>query len=496
MSDGHSNRLMDALRQRAPDEPLLNDGERHCSARQLLVRVEQLATALSESGVRVLANQIDNGVDWLMVDLALARIGAVHVPLPTYFSTVQLEHALARSGADHFLGAQRPAPSWQSAMLGGLPCWRLAREPVTLPLRCNLITFTSGTTGQPKGVCLARSDMETVAASLVAASRSLRPRQHLCVLPLATLLEQIGGLYAPILAGAAIALPSLGQLGYSGASGLDVDRLLGALQRYRPDSVILVPQLLLALVMAAEQGASLPDSMRLVAVGGGRVGEDLLRRAQDVGLPVYEGYGLTECASVVCLNRPGAARPGSVGKSLPHARVCVDASGELQVDGIRMLGYLGEPALPPGPWRTGDLGDVDDEGYVHIRGRRRNVFITAYGRNVSPEWVEAELVQHRAIAQAMVLGEARAFNVALLVPRDSATSDAQLQGAVDTVNRQLPDYARVGSWLRVIAPFSASQQTLTGNGRLRRDVIERSHKDAIELLYSANISAPPIMETA
>lgn len=496
MSARADSRVLAALAQRDADAPLLRDDRRSRSARELLSRIEALAQAFRAAGVRVMATQIDNAPDWLAIDLALHRCGGVHVPLPTYFSATQCAHALAASGAGHFLGATAPGPAWQATPLADLTCWQTAATAVALPHGCDLITFTSGTTGQPKGVCLSRAALETVAASLVAASADLSPRRHLCVLPLATLLEQIGGLYAPILAGAEIALPGLASLGYSGAAGLDVAALLRTLHRHRPDSVILVPQLLQALVMAAAQGAPLPDTLRLIAVGGGRVGSELLAGAARIGLPVFEGYGLTECASVVCLNRPGASRTGSVGKPLPHARVFADASGELLVDGVRMLGYLGEPALPPGPWSTGDLGHVDDDGFVHIRGRRRNVFITAYGRNVSPEWVEAELVQQPVIAQALVMGEARAFNVAVLVPRDPQCQDASLQAAVDAVNAQLPDYARVGAWLRSPHPFSASQGTLTGNGRLRRDAIALRYREAIEALYPPTVSFIPFLENA
>ena len=117
------------------------------------------------------------------------------------------------------------------------------------------ILYTSGTTGRPRGVCLDAETLFTVAGSLVDAASAVAPRRHLCLMPLATLLENVAGLYATLLADAEIALPSLSEIGYTGATGLDVPTLLRCLHRYQPESVILVPQLLLALVMAAEQGA-------------------------------------------------------------------------------------------------------------------------------------------------------------------------------------------------------------------------------------------------
>ncbi|MBB5863202.1 long-subunit acyl-CoA synthetase (AMP-forming) [Xanthomonas arboricola] len=377
--------------------------------------IAQLAMHLQAAGLTRVASRLDNGPDWLMLDLALRLIDAVQVPLPTFFSDAQVLHAVTSSGAQCVVTeAAAAAPAGTSGTLSTLGretlrAWRVeAIGPLPpLPGGTACITYTSGTTGRPKGVCLSADSLLTVAGSLVEASAAIAPRRHLCLMPLSTLLENVAGLYATLLSGAQVALPSLAQIGYTGASGLDVPSLLHCLQRYQPESVILVPQLLLALVSAAEQGVALPASLRYIAVGGGHIGPSLLARAGALGLPVFEGYGLTECGSVVCLNRPDAVRAGSVGQALAHARVQI-VDGEIQVDGVRALGYLGEETLPPGPVRTGDLGHVDRDGFVHITGRRKHVFITAFGRNVSPEWVESELLQHPLLAQVVVWGEAQA----------------------------------------------------------------------------------------
>ena len=176
-------------------------------------------------------------------------------------------------------------------------------------------------------------------------------------------------------------------------------------------------------------------------------------------------------------------RPGSVGRPLPHARVSV-RDGELFVDGPHCLGYLGGDApLVDGAIATGDLGHIDADGFVHVTGRRKHVFITAFGRNVSPEWVESELLQHTAFAQAVVHGEARPFNVAIVWPRDPALDDAALRRALDAVNRDLPDYARIGDVVRADAPFSVADGLLTANGRPRRDAILARYRDAVDARY-------------
>lgn len=130
-----------------------------------------------------------------------------------------------------------------------------------------------------------------------------------CVLPLATLLENIAGVYLPLSLGATVVLEPLASLGFTGSSQLDIPRLLAVINRVRPHSVILVPELAAVLVSAAETGALDTASFQFVAVGGGKVSPRMLERARAVGLPMYEGYGLSECGSVVALNVPGAAWP-------------------------------------------------------------------------------------------------------------------------------------------------------------------------------------------
>ena len=490
------NQFMALLEGLRGPEPRIIAGEVVITGDGLHARIEHVAKVLQSRGMNRVASRLDNGPEWLVLDLALRRLGAVHIPLPTFFSQAQFDHALASSGAqcvvlDTRIPATVEIHSHAQSILGdNLVCRHLDNPPTPLPLGTACITYTSGTTGNPKGVCLGAEAMLAVGHSLQQASQSIGPRRHLCLMPLSTLLENIAGVYAALLSGAEIVVPPLAEIGYSGATALDVPTLLACLHRTQPESIILVPQLLLALVMAAEQGAPLPASLRYMAVGGGRVGPALLARAQALGLPVFEGYGLTECASVVCLNTPEAQRIGSVGKPLPHARVQI-IDGEICVDGVRCLGYLGEEGPPPGPIATGDLGHIDEDGFVHVTGRRKHVFITAYGRNVSPEWVESELLQHPALAQAVVWGEARPHNIAVLWPRRPDLDDAALRRALQQVNAGLPDYARIGDFVRATQPFTAADGLLTANGRPRRAAILARYAEAIEQRYATALSLSP-----
>jgi long-subunit acyl-CoA synthetase (AMP-forming) len=243
--------------------------------------------------------------------------------------------------------------------------------------------------------------------------------------------------------------------------------------------------MLQAMVAAGEGGASMPSSLRFIAVGGAPVAPSLLQRAYQLGLPVFEGYGLSECASVVALNAPDCSRLGSVGRALPHVSVSFSADGEILVSGSTFLGYLGHEC-PPQPWPTGDLGYVDAEGFLHLTGRKKSLFITSFGRNVAPEWVERELTQQPAIAQAALFGECTPLNVVVIVPRPGFSED-EIETAIELVNQSLPDYARASTWLKASAPFTQKNGLLTANGRLKREAILEAYTESIEQLFMKEI---------
>lgn len=466
------------------ERPALRLGDRTLSYSRLRAEVRGRMTRLEALGAGRVALALDNGPDWILWDLALLFGERVCVPVPAFFSERQQAHVLRSAGIDTLIGASAAAfDAGFAAREDGILQRHIGNAP-TVPTATRKITYTSGTTGEPKGVCLDAAAQLRVARSAWRAIADLDVRQHLCVLPLATLLENVAGVYAPLLAGACIDARPMAQIGMQGASSLDTTRLLSTLVSSQPQSVILLPQLLHALVCAAEHGLAPPRSLRFAAVGGARVAPQLLHRAEEIRLPVFEGYGLSECASVLCLNAPQARRIGTVGRPLEHARLRIAEDGEVLARGACMLGYLGE-AAPRAEWLpTGDLGHLED-GFLVLHGRKKHQFITAFGRNVNPEWVEAELVQHRAIAQAWLHGEARARNVAVLVPRAAACSDAELQAAVAEVNGHLPDYARVHSWLRARGPFRIDDGLLTSNGRLRREALLARYGEAIEAATSA-----------
>jgi len=459
--------------------------------------VSAAAARLRRTVRGTVALALENSPAWILGDLAVLASDLPCVPLPPFFTSAQQAHALRNAGAgwlltdrpdfyDRLLRQQSiPAVRVDDIELGGrtIAQFCLATPPVLLPQGTAKVTYTSGTTGSPKGACVSAAAMDNVAHALANATQMTAADRHVCLLPLATLLENIGGIYAPLLSGACV-VPAAGRedTDASTIAGNYGEALAGMLEAARASTAIMIPQMLQALVAAVEAGTPRPAALRFAAVGGARVPGSLLRRAASAGLPVFEGYGLSECASVVTLNTPGANRPGSAGRPLPHVGIAIAEDGEILVRGATFLGYAGDAATTGEPWHTGDLGHLDAEGFLHLTGRKKDLFITTFGRNVSPDWIESELALQPAITRAWVHGEARPWNTAVVVARPGATAQ-DVSTAITAANRNLPGYAQVRHWLPADEPFSLDNGELTANGRLRRSVIAARYTPRIDQIY-------------
>lgn len=468
-----------------PRAAALQDARRVVTWSELATRVRDLAWRFSAGRCHCIAIHAENSIDWVIADLAANLNAATVIPVPSFFSDRQVFHLLNTAPVDTLLGddsvrtvelepdfVQVPTPVGSMAMYRRAGSDGAGQAQVGQAAK---ITFTSGSTGEPKGVCLSRAGLERTAAGLARMLHDLNIRRHLCVLPLATLLENVAGIYAPLMLGAAIHVLPPTEVGLGGSSAIDGRALRDAIERTGAESVILLPQMLKELTTQVDASFWRDCPLRFAAAGGGRVSDADLDAAQDVGIPAYQGYGLSECHSVVALNHPEAVRRGSVGRPLPEARITVAADGELLVGGSSMLGYLGESPVIGDLVRTGDLGHVDEDGFVYVTGRKKNVFITSFGRNVSPEWPEAELLHEPAIVQVVVDGEGRSSNLAIIVPAKCAVDGATIAGAVERANLKLPDYARIGEWLVAEEPFTPANGLLTATGKPRRDAVLRRY---------------------
>jgi long-subunit acyl-CoA synthetase (AMP-forming) len=304
-----------------------------------------------------------------------------------------------------------------------------------------------------------------MAAAITGLERAIAPSAqdiHLSLLPMAQLLEQVAGLYLPLLAGAEVqvcpeALPAL--------FGGPMEPVMAALQSARPTTTILVPALLARMVSALKAtGGAAPESLRLIAVGGAMTAPALLADARALGLPVFEGYGLSECCSVVAFNTPQDARHGTVGMPLEGTGVQIDA-GEIVVSGPTVMdGYLGQPPLTDRVWRTGDLGRIEN-GRLIVEGRKDWLIVTPEGRNINPEWVEACLcADPRIPAAGLHLAADGKLEIIAVVA--GPVDPAQIARALS----DLPPYARP---VRVLFVPASTQGLLKPGGGIDRSQLAR-----------------------
>ena len=362
----------------------LRSADRIIDYRSLAAFLDASAPSL-EAAPRVVGIAGSDPLEAALADLALTFRGHVSIHLPPFFSAEQKAHIIAAAGITAVIGGAEAGP--RTIALPRPEDCAYGDDLSDATPGAKRIIFTSGSSGQPKGVVISERQMAAAIAGLEQAIRPVASDKHLSLLPMAQLLEQIAGLYLPLLAGAQVrfcaeALPAL--------FGGPIAPVLGAFAQARPSTTILVPALLSRIVTGlAATGSRAPDSLRLAAVGGAATAPALIEAASALGLPVHEGYGLSECSSVVALNRPGDMRPGTVGRVLDGVRVRIDR-GEIVVSGPTVMdGYLGQPPVA-GEWRTGDLGRIEN-GVLIVEGRKDWLIVTPEGRNINPEWIEARL---------------------------------------------------------------------------------------------------------
>lgn len=365
-----------------------------------------------------------NSSDWLVADLACLFAGITALPLPLAFSQSQAEHLAG--GCDGFLvdaaGQRTLAQRWKL----NFPDSRLQRINEVLveqPLLytpddegdwiCKII-HTSGTTSRPKGVRLSNQAVGAVLASLRQRMPTNAHRRYLSLVPLSLLLEQVTAAYLPLLAGGTVHFlpPNEPLLGEPGASP---QRLVDWILQVQPTALtvppVMVNRFLEQLNEGGEAGERLARYLKSgahITCGGAAVSIDVLRGLAEQGIGVYQGYGLSENASVVSMNTFEQQRLGSVGKPLPHVQVRIGADQTIEVKSSSLFsGYSGtDPsacAMSEDGWMdTGDLGTLDADGYLYVHGRKKNVICLPNGRNVSPEQVELEYRKYPGVNDAAV----------------------------------------------------------------------------------------------
>jgi len=508
------------------------------------VRAEalQAAAALGSMGIRKgdrVAWVGHNSTRLLSLDIAIGLVGAVSVPLYYTSPPEEIDGILADSKARLLLvgapGVLRrldelssPIPvvsfcrtdSLPEALSRRIETWetflgRGSEPPDALQAPVDFgdlatLRYTSGTTGRPKGIPFHHGNLRFMAESLVSLvpwRARTRRITMLSFLPMNHVVEGILTTYSPYYAPASLDLYFLE----------DFRSLAGALPHVRPTFFFSVPRFYervwsqvletpMLRGIARGRGGRLGDLLRRLVgrvvlrragldrcvqllVGSAPARADVLDGLSGLGIRVHNAYGLTE-APLVTMTRVGRSRPGTVGEPLPRTEIRIAPDGEILVRGPQVTPealHGGQDLGVESGWlATGDLGTLDQAGHLVISGRKKELIVTAYGKNVSPGKVEALLHSVPGVREAMLVGDGEAYCAALLwtdderMDRDRASA---VDRAVEAVNGRLSRPERVKAW--ALLPYSLSIEggELTANLKLRRHEVLARCAATIDALY-------------
>jgi long-chain acyl-CoA synthetase len=257
--------------------------------------------------------------------------------------------------------------------------------------------------------------------------------------------------------------------------------------------------------------AAVGGQMTYAVSGGAALGERLGHFFRGVGIIILEGYGLTETTAPATVNRPSKLRIGTVGQPLPGVSVRIAEDGEVQVKGVNVLqGYwhnetAGKEALEDGWFRTGDLGELDADGFLKITGRKKEILVTAAGKNVAPAPLEDRVRAHPLVSQCLVVGDGRKFISALItlddealgpwgqahgkgeltVPQALADPDvlAAIESAVAAANKSVSNAEAIKKYKILEIDFTEETGHLTPSFKVKRNVVTRDYAAEIDALY-------------
>lgn len=456
----------------------ISDDSRTVTYQNLWQEVISCKEKLSNLSVNRIGLLMGNTIEWIVIDLACSLAKITLVPLPDFFSNAQLKNIIITADVDLIisdncerikelgLATQILDPNDKlGSIFRRTPTNRTALDGVAK------VTFTSGSTSHPKGVLLSQASIESVVESMCSALSSL-VNKHFCLLPLSTLLENIAGVYSSLQHGGEIYLTE--QISIYSLNTGNTHLLFKFIADKKINTIILVPQILKLFVLWLSHKKQ-THHLSFIAVGGAKSSISLLKAAQKLGLPVFEGYGLSEASSVVSLNTPLASKIGSVGRPLPHIKIKFEVDNEILIKTPVFEGYLGDPhpqsINEDGFWKTGDLGYLDEHGYLYLSGRKKNIIITSLGRNISPEWIEAELATFPNIAQAAVVYNNDSL-VAIIFTNDANISTQRI---LRETNEKLPNFAHLDRIIVASSPFTISNSQLSQGGEPIREQILRDY---------------------
>ncbi|WP_297479071.1 AMP-binding protein [Ferrovum sp.] len=485
------------------ESTLLSYGTLLNAASHLVTRLRLRFDAETRIGLAM-----SNSAEWIVADLALMLGHLVEVPVPMAFSAEQAAHLLRHCAV---VLTDRPGSArlaaWRGISGQAFPLeipfdlaeyCALPPKPMPMPREsctdgiCKII-HTSGTTNRPKGVRIRRHGLDALLNALWTCAEEHDYRRYLSLVPFSLLIEQVTALYMPFASGGAVLLPPV-SLPPVGSPGVCVGDRLDLIKRARPSALTLTPAMVEAIAEKGEEVVANPvtdtvssavlhhifgqEHPPFLAAGGGPLDPALLHKLADWGIPVYQGYGLSENSSVATWNRRSANRIGTVGQPLPHVEVKLTDDGELYLRSTSLFaGYCGSDpsscSIDEAGWlHTGDLATIDDGGYVSIIGRRKTLIITSNGRNISPEWLESRYRSVAGVAEAVVFGDRRQFLSGVFLCREGADPHETSRAIRVFAEAHLSEIERIADPILVPDSPEVRDRLFTVTGRPRRDAIE------------------------
>jgi long-chain acyl-CoA synthetase len=415
-----------------------------------------------------------------------------------------------------------------------------------------VLIYTSGTTGAPKGVMLSH---ENIVAGMEASLYGLpfsSGAEQLCFLPLCHIVERLVSLYTPLVVSSTVnfaespetifdnlrevsphaffAVPRVWEKVYSrvqvmaqestwiGRTAFHAAVRAGAARaRFTlegqpvPAGTALNFRLWDFLVLSNLRRMLGMDRLVQGVTGAAPISPELLKWYHAIGVPLYEGFGMSETAGACSVNLPGANKTGSVGRALPGIDIRIADDGEIQIKGLNIFtGYLGKPDktaeafTPDGYLRTGDVGRLDD-GFLTITGRMKDIIITAGGKNITPAEIESRLKFSHYISDAVVIGDKRKYLTCLvMIDQENVEKYAQdhkvpfsdfrslcrapevvalIRAEVDAVNREFARVEQIKDFRLIDVLLTAEDEELTATMKLKRATVEQRHKALIDAMY-------------
>ena len=401
---------------------------------------------------------------------------------------------------------------------------------------CTII-YTSGTTGNPKGVMLSHRNLLENVEAVKRAVPIKTSDLFLSFLPLSHVLERLAGYYVPLLTGASIAYAE------------NIKKLSQNLKETKPTILISVPRIFekfydviqdkIASSSVFKQNLfhwalkrkssgfshwladhlifkkirnQLGGRLRLTVSGGASLNKKIAKFFLKIGILILEGYGLTETSPVISVNQENDFKFGTVGKTLDNIKVKISPEKEILIQGPSLMkGYYKDltetqKAINKDNWfHTGDLGFIDQEGFLTVIGRKKEMLVTSGGKNIWPEVIEKEINHDPYVSQSMVIGHNRKFISALIVPdwgevknflkaknllvkapEELVKSPEMLdlfRERIELINRNFSHFEDIVRFKLIVDEFSQEREELTPTLKLRRQLIEKHYQQAIEEMY-------------